>query len=1781
MVRVRGPSSLALLALAASFTLAACSSASGPTGPGELDGLTLSAGTLNPAFDSSITSYVATIPFGTVGVTVTPTASTAHASAISVTQDAGSSAAVASGSPSAALSVPAHGSQSAVKIAVTPPGGGTPVVYTVTLVQADDGDATLGGLVLSAGSLSPAFSSSVSSYNVTLPAGTSGFTVTPSATMADVKSITVSQDGGNAATVANGKASASLKVPAAGVQSTVVIALTAQNGYTTQGYTLTVTLAGNSDASLASLTPSAGTLTPSFASGTTSYALGVPVGTASVTLTPKANNSTVRAIVVTQDGSAPATVANNTASAALPVPAIGSTSNISIRVTAQDGSSTVTYSVALKQSASNDASLASLTISAGALSPAFAPTTAAYADAAPFGTSTVTIVPTAHSAAVHSITVSQDGGAAATIASGTTSAAFNVPAVGASSSLTVVVTAQDGTTKQTYTIALTQQSNGDAKLSSLGVSAGSLSPAFTSGNSTYTVAVPFGTTTFTVTPTAHAALIQSITVAQDGGTPQTVASGSASAALSVPAPGTPSVIAIQVTAQDGTTVSTYSVSLTQIAPDNNSLLASLTPSAGSLSPGFVSTTSTYGLSVPFGTSTVTLTPDASALDIRSITVAQDSGTPQPVLSGQPSQPLTVPALGSSSSIAVTVTAQDGSQTTYLITLTQANRNDSKLSALVDSSGQLQGFSPTTLNYSYTVPFQAGTYTVTATANDALATITVNGAAATSGVPVPVTLTVGSDTTVTIEVTSADGTSVTTYALDITESNALSNIAVSVNSTPVVSNGTAVDFGTALTTANSSITFTIANSGAAPMAISSATVTSGATDFSITTAPTSPVAAAGSTTMVVKFTPTVSGTRTGAITIDNSSANQPSFVVNLTGTGQDVVASIAVTAAGGNAVLSAVGNHLQLTATASPSDATQSVTWSSGTTSVATVDANGLVTATGFGAAVITATATDGSNVKGTLGIAVSPNYVWFVSQPSGTNAAPLNSGSFAVTSTTTPANGNAFKLGTAGVYYGTNANGFLALPMLLTGDFTMTATIQVTQANIVNGASGIGIGLTTGFLSTDRYAYYVLTTSTGGANNTAQLRNVKAASVGSSGTAAGTYNIGPSGTVATIVFRRIGNQAFFGLSSNVGQAGVSNFVDGTVAYGAGPVYPAISFANVNATVTNYVIKDGAGNTLFDSATGTTQSFTPPSLSVTPQSVTIIKGNTADITVSAIAPGGASTTPNISSSNPLAATATLSGTTMTITGVGAGTSTITVTNPTDSNSQTNTKTVAVNVEDFNTSDGAYGQIAPGLLYPAPGSTGAYTDGEYAITFDGPPTINPLGTLDLYALDGTLVDRISFANDSQTVSGVTVGVGAQLARKSGNTVFFTPHFGKLAYSTSYYVAIPTTAITGATFNGGVTFTGFSNLSTQKTWSFTTRAAPALSPSTPISVDGAQASTANFRTLGGALMAIAGNTAFTGVTSPTTVNVHVAAGTYTELVNYRATSNQNLTIDIAGPTSTGRGSDTVIQYANGGGTPYFNGQVARASFYFAGANLVLENLTLQNIGTPRSQVLQAEAMYFDSRGNFTVAANNCSFKSLQDTIQTSGRAWFYNSYIEGNTDFIWGISDVALFENDDLRVVNDQANQTYSIFVARTGTTGASIIGKGYVLLGSRVSVDGGIFASYGRDAGTGSFYDQVALVNNTFSGSGQLASGLWVTSTQPLNIGDSTFVGWKASGNTGLGADTMTTATNTASTIANVDTEYDTRNHILNRVVSNTGGVLGYQDAATIWDISGLVTQFGAH
>lgn len=106
--------------------------------------------------------------------------------------------------------------------------------------------------------------------------------------------------------------------------------------------------------------------------------------------------------------------------------------------------------------------------------------------------------------------------------------------------------------------------NNNAGLSGLGLSIGSLSPVFASATLSYTMTVPYWASSLAVIPAAsdsHA----TIAVQVDGGDFVPVASGSASGSLALNADG-PTAIQVKVTAEDGSTLKTYVITVAAKTP---------------------------------------------------------------------------------------------------------------------------------------------------------------------------------------------------------------------------------------------------------------------------------------------------------------------------------------------------------------------------------------------------------------------------------------------------------------------------------------------------------------------------------------------------------------------------------------------------------------------------------------------------------------------------------------------------------------------------------------------------------------------------------------------------------------------------------------------------------------------------------------------------------------------------------------------------------------------------------------------------------------------------------------------------------------------------------------------------------------------------------------------------------------------------------------------------------------------------------------------------------------
>lgn len=472
-------------------------------------------------------------------------------------------------------------------------------------------------------------------------------------------------------------------------------------------------VSGLGDATLSALSVSAGTLSPSFDPQKISYTVTVPNSETSLVISATPTKS--KAMVV-GTGTKSLNVGSNT---------------FDVKVTSEDGLATKTYTVTATRESlvSDDARLASLSISPYSLSPAFDALTTSYGANVANSVTSVTVTATSSAA-----------GALVEVSGGSSlSEGINT--------VTVKVTALDAVTTKTYTISVTKagaSASSDATLSSMSLSAGSLSPAFSASTFAYTANVSNATNVLTVTATPT----DSGAVAADG-----------SYALAVG----PNTIEVLVTAADGTTTQPYTITVTRAA-SSDANLKSLSLSTGTLSPAFSVLTTSYSATVANGVSSITVTG-----------TAKDAGAS---VAGNGSYSLAV----GSNTIELTVTAADGiTSNIYTVDVTRAvalastDSSLSNLSATDGSTPYLSGFAPATLSYDITVP----NFLICI---DFLALPTNSGA----NVLYPPTqaplspgqghLDVGPNT-FEIKVTAEDGISTTTYTIKVTRAGPATTLAL--------------------------------------------------------------------------------------------------------------------------------------------------------------------------------------------------------------------------------------------------------------------------------------------------------------------------------------------------------------------------------------------------------------------------------------------------------------------------------------------------------------------------------------------------------------------------------------------------------------------------------------------------------------------------------------------------------------------------------------------------------------------------------------------------------------------------------------------------------------------------------------------------------------------------------------------------------------------------------------------------------------------------------------------
>ena len=318
------------------------------------------------------------------------------------------------------------------------------------------------------------------------------------------------------------------------------IAVSAADGETTATYTVTVTRAApaSTDATLASLTLS-GIDIGTFDATTTSYAAAVAHGLSSTTATATPTDSSAAVAITDSQGTTQGTSRNVNL-------AVGQT-DISVTVTAADGDTTATYTVAVTRASppSNDATLSSLDLSnvdVGTFDSATTSYTAVVEH--DVASTTVTATPTDSSATV-----------AITDAQGTTEGTSRaVSLTVGQTDISVTVTAADGQTTRTYTVAVARAASDDAALSALvlsGVDIGTFDPATTGYAAT--AAETLASTTATASPSdADASVVIQDADGTTSGTTRDVELDYGK-----------NTVTATVTAADGETTKTYTVTVTR------------------------------------------------------------------------------------------------------------------------------------------------------------------------------------------------------------------------------------------------------------------------------------------------------------------------------------------------------------------------------------------------------------------------------------------------------------------------------------------------------------------------------------------------------------------------------------------------------------------------------------------------------------------------------------------------------------------------------------------------------------------------------------------------------------------------------------------------------------------------------------------------------------------------------------------------------------------------------------------------------------------------------------------------------------------------------------------------------------------------------------------------------------------------------------------------------------------------------------------------------------------
>ena len=762
------------------------------------------------AFDSDTMTYSVRAPSETNKVTVVTTKANSNAS-VTIT-------------PPDRDSAEGHqvnlrgGADTVIRVTVRSEDRSVTETYTITVYQVrtqPSDNANLSALSLSGATLSPAFASAKTSYTGRAPYGTDQITVSYTAdigAMVAIEGVNNDGDGGNDSAIMDDDDDASghqIDIDA-GAVTAIAVVVTAEDGAEEKAYIVRVyreNLVKSDNASLDTanngLALSDGEIGAvgstaiafEYNDTTNSYPSNVRVasGVRAVSVAASTAHDGAVAVITPSDQDAE-TDGHQVLLGA------GAKTDITVEVTAEDGTTTKTYSVTIyraRRVASDDADLSALSLSGVMLSPAFASDKIEYTGRAPYSTNEPTVSYTADVGAT--VTIEDNNGDVIADADANASGRQVDIDAGVVTEINVVVVAEAGAaTEKTYTVmvyrenlvksdnaSLDTANNGlalsDGEIGAIGSTAIAFEYNDTTNSYPSNVRVANGVDAVSVAAnTAHDGAVAVITPAdQDSLTDgHQVLLGA----------GAKTDITVEVTAEDGTTTKTYSVTIyrARLVASDDADLSALSLSGVTLSPAFASDKIEYTGRAPYSTNepTVSYTADVGA----TVTIEDNNGDVIADADANASGRQVDIDAGVVTEINVVVVAEAGAATekTYTVMVYRENLPLSDNAGLAaTATGEEAGLR---LLSDGTTPIAAAAFTYNPAMRsypnvrvpNTVQTITVEANTAQPGAVAVITpadqdsltdghqviLGAGAKTDITVEVTAEDGTTTETYSITI-------------------------------------------------------------------------------------------------------------------------------------------------------------------------------------------------------------------------------------------------------------------------------------------------------------------------------------------------------------------------------------------------------------------------------------------------------------------------------------------------------------------------------------------------------------------------------------------------------------------------------------------------------------------------------------------------------------------------------------------------------------------------------------------------------------------------------------------------------------------------------------------------------------------------------------------------------------------------------------------------------------------------------------------------------